>query len=119
MWFKLRLAEHVDQNTSSNGGADNTGNVGTHGVHEQVVAGCTPGRLSARAAIGTAETPRNLISGADSCRGDDAHDLAQDDAASGADTESNDAQDDDLDGLDVQEGRSVAGAANREAQEDG
>ena len=37
--FQISQPEHIDQDTSGNGGADNTGNVGAHGVHEQVVAG--------------------------------------------------------------------------------
>ena len=90
-------------------------------MHEQVVAGVVlladflGNTGSHRNGGNTGGTDQRV----DLAVGDDAHDLAQDDAASGADTESNDAQDDDLDSLDVQEGRSVGGAANREAQEDG
>ena len=51
--------------------------------------------------------------------GDKAHYLAQQNAACGADTESNNAQNNDLNGLDVQEGCGIGGAANAEAQEDG
>ena len=39
MLFRKRLAENVDQDTSSNGRADNTGHVGTHCVHQQEVGG--------------------------------------------------------------------------------
>ena len=47
--FMSISAEHIDQDTSGNGGADNTGNVGAHGVHEQVVAGVVlPGRPSGK-----------------------------------------------------------------------
>ena len=39
MLFRKRLAENVDQDTSSNGRAYNTGHVGAHCVHQQEVGG--------------------------------------------------------------------------------
>ena len=51
--------------------------------------------------------------------GDNAHELAQQHTACGADAEGDDAQTDDLDRLQGQEGGGVGGAADGEAQEDG
>ena len=37
-FFDLQLtAKHAQQETCGNGGADNTGNIGAHGMHEQEV----------------------------------------------------------------------------------
>ena len=60
-----KLAEQEHQDTCGDGGTDNTGNVWTHGVHEQEVGWVLllADNLGKRAAIGTAETPAQAISG--------------------------------------------------------
>ena len=85
-------AEHVDQDTSGNGRADNTGNVGAHGVHEQVVAGVVLladllGNAGGHRHSGNTGGTNQRV---DLAVGDNAHNLAQDNAASGADTEGTD-----------------------------
>ena len=90
-------------------------------MHEQVVAGVVfladflgnTGGHGNSGNTGGADQRVNLAVG------DNAHDLAQQNTACGADTESNNAQNNDLNGLDVQEGCGIGGAANAEAQEDG
>lgn len=119
--FLHKSAEHVDQDTGRNRGTDNAGHVGAHGMHEQVVGGVVllADLLADAGRHRHGGHARGTDEGVDLAAGDDAHDLAQDDAARGAHTESHDAQDDDLHGLDVQEGGGVGGAAHREAQENG
>ena len=89
-------------------------------MHEQVVAGV----VLLADLLGNTGGHRNggNTGGADErvdlAVGDNAHDLAQDNTAGGADAEGDDAQNDDLNGLDVQEGGGVGGAADGEAEED-
>ena len=119
---KARLSgKHVDQDTGSNRRTDNACHVGAHGVHQQVVAGVVLladllGNTGGHRHGGNTGRADERV---DLAVGDNAHDLAQQHTACGADAEGDDAQNDDLDGLQVQEGRGVGGAADGEAQEDG
>ena len=87
-------AEHIDQDTSGNSGADNTGNIGAHGVHEQVVAGVVllTDLLGNTGGHGNGGNTGRADQRVDLAVGDNAHDLAEDDTACGADTEGHDAQ---------------------------
>ena len=86
MLFRKRLAENVDQDTSSNGRADNTGHVGAHGVHQQEVAGVVllahhlghAGRHRHGGHTGGADEGIDLL------LEEQVHELGQQDAAGGA-----------------------------------
>ena len=89
-------------------------------MHEQVVAGVVllADLLGNTGGHGNGGNTGGADERVDLAVGDNAHDLAQENTAGGADTEGDDAQNDDLNGLDVQEGGGVGGAANGEAEED-
>ena len=115
------LAEDVDEDTSSDGGTDNTGHVGTHCVHQQEVGGVltladllrnTGSHRHSGNASGTDQ-------GVDLTAGQDIHDLAAENTGSGAEGEGDEAQHDDEQGAAVQEGVCRGGAANRQSQENG
>ena len=89
-------------------------------MHEQVVAGVVllADLLGNTGGHGNGGNTGGADERVDLAVGDNAHDLAQENTAGGADTEGDDAQNDDLNGLDVQEGGGVGGAADGEAEED-
>ena len=89
-------------------------------MHEQVVAGVVllADLLGNTGGHGNGGNTGGADERVDLAVGDNAHDLAQDNTAGGADAEGDDAQNDDLNGLDVQEGGGVGGAADGEAEED-
>ena len=115
------LAEDVDEDTSSDGGTDNTGHVGAHCVHQQEVGGV----------LALADLLRNTGShrhsgnasgtdqGVDLTAGQNIHDLAAENTGSGAEGEGDEAQHDDEQGAAVQEGVCRGGTADRQSQEDG
>ena len=121
LFFRECLAEDVDQNTSSNGRADNTGHVGAHGVHQQEVLrvlalahllGHTGGHRHSGNASGTDQR-------VDLAAGHGVHHLAAQHTGCGAEGEGDQAQHDDEQGAGVQEGVCRGGAANRQSQENG
>ena len=123
LYFGKLAEQHRNQlqeEAGSSCGADNTGNVRTHGVHEQEV-----GRIfllafdlshtgSHRNGGYTGGTDQRV----DLALGNPAHDVAKDDAAKGGEQECNQTQNDDKDGLPSQEGACSSGCADRGAEQD-
>ena len=98
-------AEDRQQEAGRDGGADDAGHVGAHGVHQQEVGGV----LLLAHHLGHAGRHRHggHAGGADQrvdlAAGQGAHDVARQQAAHGGDAEGHETEDDDLDGLKAEE----------------
>ena len=120
VFWELDLAEDGEQEACRDGGADDARDVRAHGVHEQEVGGV--GLLADH--LGNTRGHRD---GGDAGRADQrvdllagqlAHDVAADEAAGRGDAESDEAEEDDLQGLGLQEVRSDHGRTDRGGEED-
>lgn len=121
--YSVLLSEEAEQYTGGNCRTDNTCNVGTHGVHEKVVAWVGLETLvvadagshwhGAHASI-TNQWIQLLVLGQD-----EVEDLHKEDTRCGGDDERHEAKSENLDGVGSEELRSLSRCANGHTQDDG
>ena len=116
-----RLLEHNQQEARGDRGADHTGHVGAHGVHQQEIGGVVfpPLVLRHTGGHGNGGNARRADQGIDLALGHDVQDLADQYAAGGGEHEGHQAQHHDLDGLPLDEIHAVGRRADAHAQHDG
>src|SRR5699024_6921072 len=118
--FSSRLAEQRHQYAGGDGGADDAGHIGTHGVHQQEVAGVglLPLHLGDPGSHGHGGHAGGADEGIDLLLQEEVHELGQQHAAGGAEAEGHHAHAHDLQGLHAEEGGGGGGGAHGDPQED-
>ena len=107
--------------TCSNGGADDAGHVGTHGVHQQEVGAvvlCANG-LGNTCGHGNGGNAGGTNEGIDLALGDEAQDLADQQATNGSEAEGEQTQSDDGQSLGLQEDLAAGSSTDGQTQHDG
>ena len=117
----IRLAEHGQQEAGRDGGADNAGHVGTHGVHQQEVGGVVllADGVGHTGSHGNRRNTGGADQGVDLPAGELAHHVAAQQTAGSGNAEGYDAQNHDLQGAASQEGGADHGGAHGGGQQNG
>ena len=117
----LGLAKDLQQEACGDGGADNAGHVGAHGVHQQEVTGVVllAHHVGNTGSHGNGGDTGRTDQGVDFALGGLAHDQTAQQTTGGGDAEGDDAQQNDGQGLNSQEGGADHGGTDGQGQQDG